>query len=378
MSSDAEAPAHSPAPGTSEDLVEETSSDYENIQSGPGGQHKEGEEGCTDLAEIQENVHLVYEEYLADKRGEMVQPGLKIHPALLALLKDRRKGSTDKFDFSQPMAAYLREYQEHIFRPEGTAKVQENCVSRSTRAKMFVAYLKMVTPGPHWDWRFLKNTQATRSFPAILSKIGLKPTTIVGYLHNVYAFLGYVAKNLPKHCCLSAKNVEKIQWELRKIPSLLDEIEDTPPTDRLVRYKFFGHFAAYFACIYGDRTGVFSKMTQKEVENAVLQHKTVQTYGFARMYLTPEEYEWCKRWLTLLRRGLVTNKFFLSSTGQGPIKDMRTYMGRAWVEMGLGDPPPTFIDIRTAVATYILDLRMRQEWSFSAFSTASLAVFRNS
>ncbi|KAK7881845.1 hypothetical protein WMY93_030254 [Mugilogobius chulae] len=335
-----------PAPGTSKDVVEETSSDTD-MQT--DSQQKEGEEGYS-IAEIQENIHLIYEEYLAEKE----------------------EGSTDKFSFSKPMAEYMTGYQEHIFRPDGTQKVKENCISVSTRAKIFVMYLKMATPGPYWDWRFPKNTKATRAFPAILSKVGLKPTTMVGYLHNIYAFLGYFAKNLPKNCSLSTKTVEKTQLELRKLSR--DSGRVIAAHQLQVKSNKELNLIPQTALSACQRltlllcwTGVFSKMTQKEVENAVgdeekgylvsvLQHKTVQTYGFAQIYMTAEEFTWCTRRLTLLRRGLVTNKFFLSSTGQGPIKDMRTYMGRAWVEMGLGDPPPTFIDIRTAVAT----LQMRR------------------
>ncbi|KAK7881466.1 hypothetical protein WMY93_029875, partial [Mugilogobius chulae] len=209
------------------DVAEETSSDHdeEDIQSGPGGQQKEGEEGYT-IAEIQENIHLIYEEYLADK------------VTLLTLLKDRRKGSTDKSMVS-------------------------------TRAKVYVSYLKMATPGPYWDWRFLKNTQATRFFPAVLAKVGLKPTTVVGSLHNAYCFLGQFAKNLPKNCCLSTKRYKKFSGRCASSPETQDEIEDAPLTERTLRYRFFGYFSAYFVSIYGHRTGVFAKMLQKEVENAV-------------------------------------------------------------------------------------------------------------
>uniref|UniRef100_A0AAV2LVH2 Uncharacterized protein n=1 Tax=Knipowitschia caucasica TaxID=637954 RepID=A0AAV2LVH2_KNICA len=85
-------------------------------------------------------------------------------------------------------------------------------------------------------------------------------------------------------------------------------------------------------------------------ELEVLEHKTVQTYGHAQVYLTAEEYGWCRRWLGLLRRTIPSSIYFFCSFGEGPIKDLRGYMGRAWTDMGLG-PVPTFMDIRTAVAT---------------------------
>uniref|UniRef100_A0AAV2LI07 C2H2-type domain-containing protein n=1 Tax=Knipowitschia caucasica TaxID=637954 RepID=A0AAV2LI07_KNICA len=123
-------------------------------------------------------------------------------------------------------------------------------------------------------------------------------------------------------------------------------VEAAPPKNRSTRFLFLGYLSAYLACIYGHRTEVFTKMTQAEV----LEHKTVQTYGHAQVYLTAEEYGWCRRWLGLLRRTIPSSIYFFCSFGEGPIKDLRGYMGRAWTDMGLG-PVPTFMDIRTAVAT---------------------------
>ncbi|KAK7881402.1 hypothetical protein WMY93_029811 [Mugilogobius chulae] len=98
-----------------------------------------------------------------------------------------------------------------------------------------------------------------------------------------------------------------------KMPQLLDDLEEAPPRDRATRFRFLGHLAAYISCIYGHRPCVLTKMTCREVRQAygndttgylvnVLQHKTVQTYGHAQVYLTKEEYAWCLRWLALLNR----------------------------------------------------------------------------
>uniref|UniRef100_A0AAV2LVI7 Uncharacterized protein n=1 Tax=Knipowitschia caucasica TaxID=637954 RepID=A0AAV2LVI7_KNICA len=142
---------------------------------------------------------------------------------------------------------------------------------------------------------------------------------------------------------------------------LHNAVEAAPPKDWSTRFLFLGYLSAYLACIYGHRTGVFTRMTQAEVKRAVgddqsgylinvLEHKTVQTYGHAQVYLTAEEYGCCRRWLGLLRHTVPSNVYFFCSFGEGPIKDLRGYMGRAWTDMGLG-PVPTFMDIRSAVAT---------------------------
>uniref|UniRef100_A0AAV2JLM2 Uncharacterized protein n=1 Tax=Knipowitschia caucasica TaxID=637954 RepID=A0AAV2JLM2_KNICA len=131
------------------------------------------------------------------------------------------------------------------------------------------------------------------------------------------------------------------------IPTLLDEVEAAPIEDCLSRFRFFGHLAAYLASIYGHRSCVYTNLLAREVSN----HKTTHKYGMAQIYLTPEEYGWCTRWLGLLNRGVPSNRFFFSNNGKGVMKDLKRYMIRAWQEIGLKGEPD-FLDIRTAVSTF--------------------------
>ncbi|KAK7881410.1 hypothetical protein WMY93_029819 [Mugilogobius chulae] len=361
------------------------------------------EDELTMESEIRQNIQMIYQHYLAQKRGE-VGSEPDVHPALEKLLKERKKGSTENFDFSKPMALYLNTYQQHIFRPEGTTKVKENCISAATRAKIFVAYLKLATPRPHWEWTFFeRKLNILNIFPSVLCRVGLVPTTVVGYLQNISAFLQNFADQPPATCRMKKSEIKNIQWEIKKlqkdsgrvitahqqvtkakkldrlipkeklqkcqqlaaqeIPKILDEMEKAPTMENKWKNLFYGYFTAYFASIYGHRTNVFTNMTQKEVANAhrnedmgytidVMSHKTAQTYGVAQLFVYKHEYDWCLRWLKLLEKHPTANKYFLSSSGAGPIKDMRSYMARAWCHMALG-PAPTFIDLRTAVSTYV-------------------------
>ncbi|KAK7881366.1 hypothetical protein WMY93_029775 [Mugilogobius chulae] len=202
------------------------------------------------------------------------------------------------------------------------------------------------------------------------------------------AFLDYFNNNIPPNCSLTNAERKQTWWEVKLmlkdsgrtvsahqqktksnkeqkpvpkkllakcqeeapkvIPSILDDIEKASVSDKKIHCRFFGYLSAYFASIYGHRTSVFTMMIRKEVLEAhgdddagylnnVMQHKTVQTYGVSQLYVHPEEYEWFLRW----------SEF----GGERPLKDLRTYMGQAWSEMGLGDLP-TFMDIRTSLATY--------------------------
>ncbi|KAK7881354.1 hypothetical protein WMY93_029763 [Mugilogobius chulae] len=81
----------------------------------------------------------------------------------------------------------------------------------------------------------------------------------------------------------------------------------------------------------------------------VLQHKTVQTYGHAKVYLT-EEYDWRLKWPALLNHTVPSNGFFFNAFG---------WSTQAWE----GQARPTFMTIHTAVATYAIIIKTRlQVW----------------
>ncbi|KAK7883911.1 hypothetical protein WMY93_027034 [Mugilogobius chulae] len=341
------------------------------------------------------NIEEMAAAHKADREGALGVIWPVIHPEISSLLTGRTRGAQTE--------DYLQEYMEHIFRPHASSKVQENCVTQSTRAKIFTSYMMMGSPKPHWDWRFMFNIPHLHNFQVVLSAVGFKYNTITGYLHQTMTFVEYLNSHNPPGSRLTADEKQKVYWELKKLnrdlgrtlaayqlsvkgkklanlipretlascikqagekmPQLLDDLEEAPPRDRATRFRFLGHLAAYISCIYGHRPCVLTKMTCREVRQAygndttgylvnVLQHKTVQTYGHAQVYLTKEEYAWCLRWLALLNRTVPSNGYFFNAFGRGPIKNLNGSLGKAWLEMGLGEPVPTFMTIRTAVATY--------------------------
>lgn len=164
---------------------------------------------------------------------------------------------------------------------------------------------------------------------------------------------------------ISAELLERCRVLARpKIPLLLDEMEEDPWSVQL-RYMFYGYLSAYLACIYGHRTGVMTNMTVEEVEEAekskkpndpgyvinVAEHKTNKAFGFAQLFLVPDEFQWLKRWLHL-RAMLKPDSDRVLITGQkSGCKDLVKYLQSAWGHMGL-QGKPTFIDIRSAISTH--------------------------
>ncbi|XP_044043737.1 uncharacterized protein LOC122872093 isoform X2 [Siniperca chuatsi] len=114
-----------------------------------------------------------------------------------------------------------------------------------------------------------------------------------------------------------------------------------------LRYRFYGYFSAFVACIYGHRTGVLTNMTVDEVS----EHKTNRDFGAAQIYFEPEEFNWLETWLEIREKCDPPNNLVFFTAGKGPAKNMVRYMQGAWAEMGLPGRP-SFIDIRTAVSAH--------------------------
>ncbi|XP_027132193.1 uncharacterized protein LOC113745013 isoform X2 [Larimichthys crocea] len=265
--------------------------------------------------------------------------------------------------------AYVEEYGQFIFCPEGTTKMQENAVSKISRAKVFLKYLTLGwSQVTYWTWEFLFNIPLLKCYPAVLRKTGLAPTTIILYVGQAISFVEYFRATPPKHSRITGGQLVVVIRELRKllkdlnrtvlghqalikqakgkrlvaredlarcqalarakIPSLLEDIEKAAPRDPKTRYRFFGYFAAYLTSIYGHRTGVLTRMRVREVREAigddttgylinVMEHKTVRKFGTAQIFLEAEEYGWCRTWIRLRARAVPTNGFFFSSLGRG-------------------------------------------------------------
>lgn len=106
-----------------------------------------------------------------------------------------------------------------------------------------------------------------------------------------------------------------------------------------------------------------------------MEHKTVRKFGTAQIFLEAEEYGWCRRWLRLRSRTTPTNPYFFSSLGRGEAKNMVRYFRRAWSEMGLKGAP-SFMDIRSAVSTYVSITNTKHINSMCVFFILMQVFFR--
>lgn len=278
----------------------------------------------------------------------------------------------------------------------------ENAVSRISRIKGFLSYMSLGS-NQRWTWLFLGHTERIHSWTRNLLKMGKKYTTVVFYLRNVYSFLVYFRETppqlsrLPKTQLISSiravqKGISQLQRrvsvhqikvksakELRaispnrlakckemaaqKIPELLAEMEGD--NSQQLRYRFYGYLSAFIASIYGHRTGVLTNMTVEEVEEAkanhtpqcpgfvinVAEHKTNKAFGSAQIFLHPLEFQWLEKWLELRERLRPKTNLVFFCSNEGYVKNLVKYLQLAWSEMGLPGRP-TFIDIRSAVATH--------------------------
>ena len=87
-----------------------------------------------------------------------------------------------------------------------------------------------------------------------------------------------------------------------------------------------------------------------------MEHKSIHKFGVAQVYLEADEYGWCREWLRLRLRSLPKNNYFFMSFGRGEPKDLIKYFRQAWGQMGLPGSP-SLMDIRSAVATYVVATR---------------------
>ncbi|RXN14505.1 hypothetical protein ROHU_009048 [Labeo rohita] len=141
------------------------------------------------------------------------------------------------------------------------------------------------------------------------------------------------------------------------------------------QWSFYGHLTAYWASIYGHRSGVFQNLTIQEVEEArqmasegcfvikILAHKTNQAFGAAQLALDQEAYGWVEQFLSIWSTLVGGNdvKYFFFTSKPSSCKNLNQYFQDAWASMGLPGMP-TFTDMRTAIAThcYALNLDAKQ------------------
>ncbi|KAJ8362181.1 hypothetical protein AAFF_G00390790 [Aldrovandia affinis] len=169
----------------------------------------------------------------------------------------------------------------------------------------------------------------------------------------------------PKHCRLNTAKWTAVSRAMRQalltmgrkvcifyFLTLVAHQDIKASDDLAVRARFFGYLAAFLQSLYGHRSGVLTNMTVSEVLQAegdetvgyvinVNQHKTNRQFGAAQIYLEPTEYRWMRTWVDLRKARAPQNNLFFTMTGKGPAKSLL----------------PTFTDIRTAVSTYVRNLR---------------------
>ncbi len=52
----------------------------------------------------------------------------------------------------------MEDYSTYVFCPEGTEKMQQNAVSKASRAKAFVKYMMLGWESTnYWTWEFMHN-----------------------------------------------------------------------------------------------------------------------------------------------------------------------------------------------------------------------------
>uniref|UniRef100_A0AAV2LCU3 Uncharacterized protein n=1 Tax=Knipowitschia caucasica TaxID=637954 RepID=A0AAV2LCU3_KNICA len=200
--------------GVSEPNLQESSGDDDDEFPLTAGEAAEEEE--TRLA-VADNVREIAAADRDTMLGKSRGAGVLVHQALQKIFQGRCKGSTGDFKFPKAIADYMEQYGEHIFRPQGTRKVQENCISRTVRAKSFVAYMMFGSPKPHWDWGFMSNIEHLRAYPAVLRALKKKPNTAQTYFMQVRAFVEYFNNKVPKGCRLTGDQRTEVFWELQKV-----------------------------------------------------------------------------------------------------------------------------------------------------------------
>lgn len=84
----------------------------------------------------------------------------------------------------------------------------------------------------------------------------------------------------------------------------------------------------------------------------VVEHKTNKAFGSAQIFLHPSEFKWLEKWLELRKRLRPRTNLVFFCGSKSHAKNLVKYLQLAWSEMGLPGRP-TFIDIRSAVATHV-------------------------
>ncbi|KAE8278717.1 hypothetical protein D5F01_LYC23636 [Larimichthys crocea] len=286
-----------------------------------------------------------------DKKPKLGKVAQKVHRAMAPYFTGKSRGSKMEHVLAL-LDAYVEEYGQFIFCPEGTTKMQENAVSKISRAKVFLKYLTLGwSQVTYWTWEFLFNIPLLKCYPAVLRKAGLAPPPS-SYMwarpSPLWSILG-PRRQAPGSPAVgggdpgAAEALKDLNRTVLGHQALIKQAKgkrlvaredlarghrEGGPKGPEERYRFFGYLAAYLSSIYGHRMGVLTRMRVREVREAigddttgylinVMEHKTVRKFGTAQIFLEAEEYGWCRTWIRLRARAVPTNGFFFSSLGRG-------------------------------------------------------------
>ncbi|KAE8279992.1 hypothetical protein D5F01_LYC22127 [Larimichthys crocea] len=277
-----------------------------------------------------------------DAKPKLAKVARRVHRAMAPYFTGKSRGSKIRgIVLGASLDAYVEEYGQFIFCPEGTTKMQENAVSKISRAKVFLKYLTLGwSQVTYWTWEFLFNIPLLKCYPAVLRKTGLAPTTIILYVGQAISFVEYFRATPPKHSRITGGQLVVVIRELRKlskdlnrtvlghqalikqakgkrlvaredlarcqalaqakIPSLLGRTSRRRPQGTPRRDTVSSGTSPHTSPPYGHRTGVLTRMRVREVREAigddttgylinVMEHKTVRKFGTAQIYLEAED-----------------------------------------------------------------------------------------
>ncbi|KAJ4919178.1 hypothetical protein JOQ06_022164 [Pogonophryne albipinna] len=299
--------------------------------------------------------------------------------------------------------AVLEDYREMQEGPDPSAKLKNNVQSKLHRIRNCMAWMSQGKSGLA-KMQFMGDQNRIRGWVKYLTKNGMALTTTLHYLKNVRQFFEYLKETPPKNSCLSQLDLLKVIREVKMsisswnrpvvlhqmkikgqkdaamhtikehqdcrklalvaIPKLISKLESDFSHGNL--WKLYGYVTAYLASLYGHRLGVFMNMTDVEVSQAVhgpekddylikmSNHKTSESFGTAKMLLSSGEYGWLLSLMKLKRDAGKKSTFVFCNTTLKTTEKLTTYLQNAWSDMKLKGVP-TFISLRSAVATFARD-----------------------
>ncbi|GLD53994.1 uncharacterized protein AKAME5_003008500, partial [Lates japonicus] len=212
------------------------------------------------------------------------------------------------------MEEYLQTYKAFHEGLDPTPKMRENALSKVSRVKTFLLYMGH-SHSRLSDWLFLDDLPRIRGWSRSVVISGMKITTAEFYLKNFLESTplppdqGTAEGHSPEvdHGDQNPATTGDCPPDGNKECTVLKKME--AKLTHGDRFMFYGYLSAYWSCLYSHRPGVYTNLTDQEIEEArasgggfllhVKEHKTNKTFGEAQIFLTPEEFSWVERWVAI-------------------------------------------------------------------------------